>query len=70
MVRAFDYTEDKDLESVFKIILHEMSEIIETISKTIIKDCCLKHGYPDKDRIYKNQFGSFKISEFISFDTP
>lgn len=64
-IRAFDYSDNFELQRVFEKILVEMSSIINRVTVFIIRHECCLWGFPQQDAVLSTKYGDFKVSDFI-----
>jgi hypothetical protein len=64
-IRAFDYSDDLELQKVFTTILTEMTSIINKVSVYIMLHECELWGFPEKDITFSTGYNEYKISDFI-----
>ncbi|MCK5170986.1 MAG: hypothetical protein KAQ75_14000 [Bacteroidales bacterium] len=64
-IKAFDFSEEVELQKVFDTILKEMSKIITEIATTIMYHECYLYGFPAKEITFNLQGFKYKASEYV-----
>ena len=64
-IRAFDYTDNLELQKVFKTILIEMTSIIKNVTIFIMLHECKSWGFPEKDITFSTGYNDYNISDYI-----
>ena len=64
-IRAFNYTDDFELQKVFETILIEMTSIIKNVAVFIMLHECNLWGFPKKDTTFSTGYSNYKISDYI-----
>ncbi|MBL6447624.1 hypothetical protein JMN32_15000 [Fulvivirga sp. 29W222] len=68
MIKAFDYSDEMELQKVFNEILTNMSDIIKNLAQFIVLHECHHFGFPTKDSKFSTGYGDFQISDFVEID--
>ena len=65
-IKAFDFSEELELQKVFDKILNEMSNIITEIATTIMYHECYLYGFPTKEITFDFHGFKYKASEYVT----